>query len=210
MTKVKKQENNKLMKKYSPEETKGLLLRKIAFDQDLNYLLHELGSEILPKCFDGSDKEKENLKKEGEEKAILAMRAMEMETHLGVMESFDARYRGMVRELCPQIIKEYQCSTTIEKTLAEVIANSFIRIIDNSRRLNDCMDAGKYLSEERTHYLAILSKQIDRANRQYLSALMTLKQLKTPAIEMNIKAKNAFVSQNQQINVDNNKNNEAK
>ena len=62
------------------------------------------------------------------------------------------------------------------------------------------MNAGEYITENRTKYLAMLSKQIDRANRQFLSALTTLKQLKTPSIEMNIKTNTAFVSQNQQIN----------
>ena len=58
----------------------------------------------------------------------------------------------------------------------------------------------------------MLSKERDRAHRQYLSTIMTLKQLKAPAIEMNIKAKTAFVSQNQQINVPQapKENNEAK
>ena len=62
------------------------------------------------------------------------------------------------------------------------------------------MDIVEYISDERTRYLGYLSKQMDRAHRQYLSALMTLKQLKAPAIEMNIKTKNTFVAQNQQIN----------
>lgn len=85
----------------------------------------------------------------------------------------------------------------------EIVTNSFIRAIDHSRRFNNCLNAGEYLSDERTRYLTMLSKQIDRANRQYLNALTALKQIKAPVIEMNIRTNTAFVSQNQQINVDN-------
>jgi hypothetical protein len=45
-----------------------------------------------------------------------------------------------------------------------------------------------------------MGKELDRANRIFLNALMTLKQLKNPPLELNIKAGNAFFGQNQQFN----------
>jgi hypothetical protein len=52
-----------------------------------------------------------------------------------------------------------------------------------------------------------MSKELDRANRQFITALTTLKQMKTPSIEINVTAKTAFVGKNQQFNA-NKSNNE--
>ena len=60
------------------------------------------------------------------------------------------------------------------------------------------------ISSEKNGYLAILSKELDRAHRQLITALTTLRQIKNPPIEFNVKAKTAFVAQNQQINAINN------
>jgi hypothetical protein len=106
-----------------------------------------------------------------------------------------------VKELAKQIIKDYGCATGIEKALASDIAHSYIKTLDNSRRLNNEFNC-ENLTKTRNEYISILSKQTDRAHRQFLSGLMILKQLKAPAIELNIRANTAFVSQNQQINVD--------
>jgi hypothetical protein len=85
------------------------------------------------------------------------------------------------------------------------MVNAYIRVLDNSRRLNNELN-GQNITPNRNIYIANLSKQIDRANRQYISALLTLKQLKSPNVEMNIKTNNAFISNNQQINVNKNEN----
>jgi hypothetical protein len=98
-----------------------------------------------------------------------------------------------------QTIEEYDCQTEIEKSLASVIVGAYVRYIDNSRRLNNELEC-ENITRERNVYIANLSKQVDRAQRQYLSAVMTLKQIKAPTIEMSIKAQTAFISQNQQIN----------
>ena len=53
-----------------------------------------------------------------------------------------------------------------------------------------------------------MSKHIDRANRQFITALTTLKQIKMPSLAISVKTKAAFVAQNQQLNVNpSNKNN---
>ena len=50
----------------------------------------------------------------------------------------------------------------------------------------------------------MLSKEVDKAHRQLIMALTTLKQIKNPPVEFNVKAKTAFLAQNQQINAVNN------
>jgi hypothetical protein len=56
------------------------------------------------------------------------------------------------------------------------------------------------VSSEINGYCAVMSKELDRANRHYLSALATLKQLKSPPFQIQVRTQNAFVAQNQQIN----------
>jgi hypothetical protein len=113
----------------------------------------------------------------------------------------------LAKDFSDQIIKDYSCTTSIEKALAEVITNAYIRILDNSRRLNNELNADQ-ITQNRNIYFANLSKQLDRAHRQFDSAIFSLRQLKQPNVEVSVKATNAFLSQNQQINV--NENNEKK
>ncbi len=196
-----------VMKRYTPEEAKKMISEIVMLDGDLSNNLKNLGDEILPKFFYGNEQEKKEATEKLGKKALEVMMALETDTHWALMESFYSQYRGLAKEFSSQLIKDYDCNTIAEKALAEIIANAYIRIIDNSRRLNNQLgdpDGGQPITENRTKYLTMLSKQVDRTNRQFLSALVTLKQLKMPAIEMNIKAKTAFVAQNQQINALNN------
>jgi hypothetical protein len=192
------------VKRQTLEEAKKLLLKSRVPDCDLETELKDFAEDIFPKLLHGNKKEKKEGQDKFNEKALGLMRILEVDTHVGLMESFNPTYRGLVHEMSKQIAKEYGVVTCAEKAITEVAVNAFVRVIDNSRRLNNCLEGGEFITSERTNYLAMLSKQIDRANRQFVSALVTLKQLKTPALEMNIKTKNAFVAQNQQINAESN------
>ncbi len=211
------QTNNAVLKKYTSEEVQKIVLELAIPNGDLMGNLKKLANDLLPKFFHGSEKEKKEVSKKSDEKIIEVMMALETDTHVALMESFSLQYRGLAKELSTQIIKDYNATTSAEKALSELIANAFIRVIDNSRRLNnDLGGPGLPITETKTKYLSMLSIQIDRANRQFLNALVMLKQLKAPTIEMNIKTKNTFVAQNQQINANNpiesnkNENNESK
>ncbi|OGN15128.1 MAG: hypothetical protein A3B99_01955 [Candidatus Yanofskybacteria bacterium RIFCSPHIGHO2_02_FULL_44_12b] len=194
--------SKKELQKYTPEETRKTVLEAFIPDGDLKNNLKTLGDNLLPKLLHGSEKEGKEASEKYTEKVLEIMIALESDTHAGLMETFYSQYRGLAKELSIQIIKDYNATTSAEMALAEVITNAYIRIIDNSRRLNiELGGPGQPINEIRTKYLTMLSKQIDRANRQFLNSLMTLKQLKAPMIEMNIKTNTAFVSQNQQINV---------
>ena len=192
----------KELQKYTPEETRKMLLETSIPDGDLRNNLKILGANLFPKLLHGSEKEGDKALEKYTGKMLEVMIALESDTHAGLMETFYSQYRGLAKELSIQIIKDYNATTSAEKALVEIIVNAYIRVIDNSRRLNiELGGPGQPINENRTKYMAMLSKQIDRANRQFLNSLMTLKQLKAPMIEMNIKTNTAFVSQNQQINV---------
>lgn len=194
--------SKKELVKYTPNEAKDILMKIMkAPSVDLEYSLELFGENILSKFTHGNPAQKKEAKEELYTKGREIMLMLEVDTHWNLAEAFNDQYRGMVVELTSQIIKEYDCITHAEKMLAEIIANAYTRVLDASRRLNnDLGKPGTEISENKTKYLLMLSKLHDRANREFLNALIALKQLKAPTIEMNIKANTAFIAQNQQNN----------
>lgn len=190
-----KKNNKTPVKQFTNDEIKDFILGNSIIPTDLNYMLKQMGSKIIPKYKEGAISIDDVI-----DKSIEIMRGLELDTNVGLMEAVDVKYRALIKELCSEITKEYSCQTTIEKALAEQISNAHVRIIDNSRRLNNEFNC-ESITPNRNNYIANLSKQLDRAHRQFDSAVFTLKQLKQPQLSVNVKATNAFVSQNQQINV---------
>jgi hypothetical protein len=89
-----------------------------------------------------------------------------------------------------------------------MIALNYWKILELTKKYNSVMLAWKTLTNERTKYLNMLWKELDRANRNYLFSLNNLIDIKKPQINLNIKTKNAFISNNQQFNNNLNKNDE--
>jgi hypothetical protein len=48
-------------------------------------------------------------------------------------------------------------------------------------------------------YLGVLSKDLDRAHNQYLTAVQTLKSYRQPALQVNIKTRTAVIGNNQLV-----------
>lgn len=138
-----------------------------------------------------------------------AVMAMGLSTHLPIAETVREEYRTFLVEMIQSIETEYDCKTPSEKALAETIASSYVRVVQFSRELTLCTKE-KNVSQDKNGYYTMISKEVDRANRHFTTALLTLKQLKSPTLEVNVKAKNAFIGQNQQFNAPNtqNENNE--
>ena len=197
MPKKKSAKTKAIQKTYTPEQVTKFVKNTLALQGDESVLMKKMGEELLPK-FKAGEKSDELSKKIGDT-ALELMRMRESDYHCNLMETFRGQYRSLTKIMTEQTIKEYDCQTEIEKSLASVIVGAYVRYIDNSRRLNNELEC-ENITRNRNVYIANLSKQVDRAQRQYLSAVMTLKQIKAPTIEMNIKAQTAFISQNQQIN----------
>lgn len=198
-------ENKKEIKKYDPEEAKKKILSTVGFPNGKDSLLRELAEDIIPKCIASEDITKDGILTRFQDQSLKYLRIIENESHVALMESVNENYQMMSKEMSIQMIKEFDCKNEAERSLVKLIVNAYIRVLDNSRRLNNELN-GQNITPNRNIYIANLSKQIDRANRQYISALLTLKQLKAPNVEMNIKTNNAFISNNQQINVNKDEN----
>lgn len=156
--------------------------------------------EILPALLDGNEEQRAAARERFDHFESELLKSNETDTHIALMESFDQRHQGVALEFCSQLIIDYDCKTAAEKATAELAANAFVRAIACSRKFNSLSDEYWLTNKEQTAHMAMYSKQIDRAYRQYTSALSFLSQLKSPRPEITIRANNAFVAQNQQVN----------
>lgn len=128
-----------------------------------------------------------------------AIPMLTLDNHCLAAEIVGERYRAFLMNFANELVEEYQCRTPSEKALAQHVASCYARILELSKRAT----AGAQLdsvTQNLTGYYAMVSKELDRAHRQFTSSLLVLKQIKSPNMEVNIQAKTAFISQNQQIN----------
>ncbi|MFA5124754.1 MAG: hypothetical protein WC473_02935 [Patescibacteria group bacterium] len=178
--------------------TKDLILKNGTYDCDPRYTLDRASKSIIPKIHI----EGKNISDLSEEELELISRLnidCGLDNDLSMVEAVEARYRGLVMNLRRGLIKEYNCSTYSEKALVDMIIGAYARNLTYSKKLL-CLKDSEYISSEGNGMMGIASKEIDRANRHFLTALETLRQLKQPSMNINVKTKNAFISQNQEFN----------
>jgi len=194
-----KKEDKAIIKKMTNEEAKDFINQKAHLNCDPKWIMKELSEDLLPKIKAGKSNKK--IFKKTIEVASKALMIYGLDTHYPLAETVNQNYKPLAIEFSRQLIQEFDCQTPSEKALAQIVVNAYLRVMDSSKKFNNCYEAGEYLSKERTNHLSVMSKQLDRANRQFITALTTLKQIKTPSLEINVKAKTAFVAQNQQLNI---------
>ena len=123
-----------------------------------------------------------------------------------LMNSLGSDYQGLAFQMKKDLQQEFNCIKPSEKALVDIIVNAYVRKLTYSNKMERNQ---KYLGSEQDGYRNYLSKELDRAHRQFLSALETLKAIQQPAMNVNIKTNTAFVGENQQFNTKV-ENNEAK
>ncbi len=62
------------------------------------------------------------------------------------------------------------------------------------------------ITDNGVRFLAIMSQELDRANRHYLTTIQALRTIKQPSLGVNIKAQTAILGQNQVVQANNNPN----
>ena len=122
-----------------------------------------------------------------------------IENNLSMVESVEVRYRGLIINLRRELIKEYNCKTYSEKALVDMVIGAYARNLSLTKLLIN--SSGKdYTTALLNNYISVMGKEVDRANRHFITALETLRQMKQPELKVNVKTKNAFIAQNQQFN----------
>jgi hypothetical protein len=144
-------------------------------------------------------------------------------------EAIPDKYRTLAIEMSRQLQKDYRCQLISEKALAELAVVSYVRVLDLQERMMTSLSIQKALTYrhdtcmhskdkfysgdtggnacQRTalelKLTAILGKELDRANRQYLSAVQMLQNLRQPSMQVNIRTQTAVVGQNQIVQANN-------
>lgn len=175
------------------------------------YIAQLLGADIRPdkvykkvkEIILGIDFTKTNLseddKKFFNEKCYYLNSYNENHYFLAETEIKDSKQSAII-QYANDLIKEYDCKTPSEKALCEIVTNNYFQILRINAKMVSTMNACEYLSDTRNNYINALSKELERANRSYLIALNTLREMKSPQMNINIKTKNAYIWTNQQFN----------
>ncbi len=122
------------------------------------------------------------------------------------------KYYSGLAMIRANIVKDFGCKTSLELMLADRIVAHYWRAMRNDSVINmltEEKDGGYSFNQQKINILKELHRGVELADRQLNTDIILLKELKQPQFNINVNTKNAFISQNQQINVDN-KTNEAK
>ena len=199
---IKSTDNKKtttLVKSYTTEEVKEFLQPRMNIRSDPEYLFGEV-ADILPKLYTGNKKDQAEVRKLLQEKSSELSMALGLTNHYHLTQAVRKQYRPLVLSVVQQIEKEYNCTTASDKALAELAALAHVSVIESQRRTTSIFNCLEEVDDPSTRYIAVLNKQTDRANRQFITAITTLRQMKQPQMQVNIKTNNAFVANNQQVN----------
>lgn len=144
-------------------------------------------------------------------------------------DSIYDKFRTFAIEMMRKLQEEYNCQTASEKATCELATMAFIRIFEYRELMirsekyqsnlvsgHSCGNNNILYSDinrqhayfgcnacnrakiEQQHYQT-LGKELDRANRTYLSAIQTLRMMKQAPLQITVKAQTAFVGQNQMV-----------
>ncbi|MEN8253722.1 MAG: hypothetical protein ABFQ62_05105 [Patescibacteria group bacterium] len=134
--------------------------------------------------------------------AFQMMTLYEFENCNLLTHGFSDAYKVLATDMSRQLQQEYDCKTQSEKATAHLTAQNYVRTLELQREVSFILQSDSF-SDLRLKRLSILEKAYDRANKQYLLSVQTLKSLKQPPINMTVKAQTANVANQQLIKQDN-------
>ncbi len=157
---------------------------------DPNYVLRKADEQLV------NPKEESDPTTKPEDMLFKAMTLFEFDNGALLTMSVSESYKTFGIDLMKKFQLEYECATPSEKATAALAAVSYIRTLDTQRRITNYLEIGKF-TDIGVRYLEMLSKDLDRANRHYLTAIQTLKMLRMPALQVSIRTDTAIIGQNQ-------------
>jgi len=185
--------DNKITKSKTTDEIRNII-KKSGLGFEENYVLSKVQDELE------TLKEKKEV---GPETFLYkSMTLFEFEKGPLLCTSVPERFSVFALEFSKQLQEEYKCNTPSEKSLAEISSLNFIRTLWIQDRIRAYLEIGS-ITDIGVKYLDMLSRELDRAERHYQVTLQALKTLRNPSFEVNIKANNAVVGNNQAVQVKN-------
>lgn len=115
-----------------------------------------------------------------------------------LIEGFKDELKTFVVDLSKQIQREYGCSTASQRATAELAASSYARTLQSQMMITRYLSKGEF-TDLGVLYMKFLSKELDRANRHYITAIQTLVSLKQPSMNITVKTNTANIAQQQLV-----------
>jgi hypothetical protein len=140
---------------------------------------------------------------ESNKKLSQILSTLEFEKGQFLISALSEDYRSFGLEFFRNIQVEYKCETPTERSLAESVSLGFMQTLFIQMKMRDYLDL-KTINDRGVKYLSFLSIELDKAHKRYLSSLQTLKDIKNPPMEMNVRAQTAIIGNNQLIQSNNN------
>jgi len=114
------------------------------------------------------------------------------------------QYHEALGKMRHDIATEYSCRTSLELMLADRIVASYWRAMKCDmifNRLIDREDESFSYNQLKVNVLKEVNKGIELADRQLNTNMILLKELKQPQLNIRVKTDNAYLAQNQQVNI---------
>jgi hypothetical protein len=134
----------------------------------------------------------------GDSVIFKAMTLLEFGNGVLLSVALPSSYQTFAIQLFEQLQKEFDCKMPSEKATAELASICYTKSLFVQQKMTAKMEAPQRTSID-LQYLSILSKEYDRAHRQYLSALQTLRMMKQPALAIQVKANTAIIGNQQMV-----------
>lgn len=134
----------------------------------------------------------------GESSLAQAMTLKEFDNGLLMSLGLQSIYKTFAIQLSQDLQRDYKCETAGRKSLAEVAALNHVRILDLQRHINGFLIKDAY-GDLTAKIIAVLSKELDRAQRQYMTAIQTLEMGVQPPLKVNVRTQVANVANQQAI-----------
>lgn len=189
-TLTKKDELERLSKAF-----KAVALMDSPFLEDPKAIV-EKGAKQIQKYFDLGEQDEQT--KQDLEKYIRSYsKVRNLDTHVLLSRGVDPEHLPMVLGVIDELTAEYEVKKPQDKAYVQMAALAYSRYISNLDEYNQWKNH-EYNSNERVGYMNMVSKDIDRAFRQYNAVINYFEMKKRPPLQVTVKANTAFVAQNQQ------------
>lgn len=129
---------------------------------------------------------------------VQAMSLREFETGVLMASVLPDSFKTMASELSKKLQEEYGCTTYGKKSLAEMAALNYGRILAIQKQLMGFLEKDGY-GDLTVKIIATLSKELDKAQRHYLTALQSLEMGLQPPLNVNIKTTTTNIANQQAI-----------
>lgn len=168
------------------------VLKELTLDEDPNNLVAE-----VYQCLHGTNDPTKEMTLNLVEKTNIALG---FENDYSLSATLGVKHAGLGIELRRNLIKNFQCTTYADKLLVDTVVSAHIRYLTCVGSFQDYLTQRTYLSREQIQFLGVLSKEMDRANRQTMTAYQMLVNYKQPSLKVQINTKNTFLAHHQQVN----------